>query len=253
MKVTQHHPRPASPRWPSPPPRAHRLHELGLRRRGRGGTTTPITIGISLPLTGDFSEPGKGVQRGYEAWADYVNENGGLLGQRRRADHPRRPVQRRPGRLRLREAHQPGRRRPRLRPLLHPPGGPRRPGGPGLRLPLRRAGRRRRGGLHPGLRQPLLRRPRGRRRPLQLPRRPHRGAARGTSGPRPRRSPRWTTRSRWARPTASRPGSRRWASRPSWTRSTRPTPPTSARSRPRSPTATPTSWSAARSTRTPST
>lgn len=41
----------------------------------------PITIGISLPLTGDFSEPGKGVQRGYEAWADYVNENGGLLGR----------------------------------------------------------------------------------------------------------------------------------------------------------------------------
>lgn len=41
----------------------------------------PIKIGISLPLTGDFSEPGKGVQRGYEAWADYVNENGGLLGR----------------------------------------------------------------------------------------------------------------------------------------------------------------------------
>ncbi len=41
----------------------------------------PIQIGISLPLTGDFSEPGKGVQRGYEAWADYVNENGGLLGR----------------------------------------------------------------------------------------------------------------------------------------------------------------------------
>ena len=43
--------------------------------------TGPIKIGISLPLTGDFSEPGKGVQRGYEAWADYVNENGGLLGR----------------------------------------------------------------------------------------------------------------------------------------------------------------------------
>jgi branched-chain amino acid transport system substrate-binding protein len=40
-----------------------------------------IVIGISLPLTGDFSEPGKGVQRGYEAWASYVNENGGLLGK----------------------------------------------------------------------------------------------------------------------------------------------------------------------------
>lgn len=40
-----------------------------------------IQIGISLPLTGDFSEPGKGVQRGYEAWASYVNDNGGLLGR----------------------------------------------------------------------------------------------------------------------------------------------------------------------------
>ena len=42
----------------------------------------PIVIGISLPLTGDFSEPGKGVQRGYEAWAKIVNDKGGLLGRK---------------------------------------------------------------------------------------------------------------------------------------------------------------------------
>lgn len=49
---------------------------------GAGDTSEdPILIGVSLPLTGDFSEPGKGVQRGYEAWAAYVNENGGLLGR----------------------------------------------------------------------------------------------------------------------------------------------------------------------------
>ncbi len=48
---------------------------------GGGDSDDPIVIGISLPLTGDFSEPGKGVQRGYEAWAEYVNENGGLLGR----------------------------------------------------------------------------------------------------------------------------------------------------------------------------
>ena len=42
----------------------------------------PIVIGISLPLTGDFSEPGKGVQRGYEAWAKIVNDSGGLLGRK---------------------------------------------------------------------------------------------------------------------------------------------------------------------------
>jgi branched-chain amino acid transport system substrate-binding protein len=42
----------------------------------------PIVVGISLPLTGDFSEPGKGVQRGYEAWAKITNDKGGLLGRR---------------------------------------------------------------------------------------------------------------------------------------------------------------------------
>jgi branched-chain amino acid transport system substrate-binding protein len=41
----------------------------------------PIVVGISLPLTGDFSEPGKGVQQGYEAWAKIVNDRGGLLGR----------------------------------------------------------------------------------------------------------------------------------------------------------------------------
>jgi branched-chain amino acid transport system substrate-binding protein len=41
----------------------------------------PIVVGISLPLTGDFSEPGKGVQEGYEAWAKITNDKGGLLGR----------------------------------------------------------------------------------------------------------------------------------------------------------------------------
>ncbi|MEV6587114.1 amino acid ABC transporter substrate-binding protein [Streptomyces acidicola] len=42
----------------------------------------PIVIGVSLPLTGDFSEPGKGVERGYKAWAKIVNAQGGLLGRK---------------------------------------------------------------------------------------------------------------------------------------------------------------------------
>ncbi|TPQ21628.1 amino acid ABC transporter substrate-binding protein [Streptomyces sporangiiformans] len=42
----------------------------------------PIVIGVSLPLTGDFSEPGKGVERGYKAWAKIVNDKGGLLGRK---------------------------------------------------------------------------------------------------------------------------------------------------------------------------
>ena len=41
----------------------------------------PIEIGISLPLTGDFSEPGQGIRNGYELWAADVNEAGGLLGR----------------------------------------------------------------------------------------------------------------------------------------------------------------------------
>src|SRR5690349_5413991 len=52
---------------------------------GDGGETKstddPIVVGISLPLTGDFSEPGKGVQQGYEAWAKITNDKGGLLGR----------------------------------------------------------------------------------------------------------------------------------------------------------------------------
>ncbi len=49
---------------------------------GGGDSDEPIRIGASLPLTGDFSEPGKGVQQGYEAWAKIVNDKGGLLGRR---------------------------------------------------------------------------------------------------------------------------------------------------------------------------
>src|SRR5262245_12449377 len=55
----------------------------GCGRDGKSGSgKQPIVIGISLPLTGDFSEPGKGIQRGYEAWAKVVNDGGGLLGRK---------------------------------------------------------------------------------------------------------------------------------------------------------------------------
>jgi branched-chain amino acid transport system substrate-binding protein len=42
---------------------------------------SPLTIGISLSLTGDFSDSGKAAQRGYELWADVVNKAGGVLGR----------------------------------------------------------------------------------------------------------------------------------------------------------------------------
>jgi ABC-type branched-subunit amino acid transport system substrate-binding protein len=42
---------------------------------------TPIKIGASLPITGDFSEPGAAAKQGYEIWQQQVNKNGGLLGR----------------------------------------------------------------------------------------------------------------------------------------------------------------------------
>src|SRR3990172_236360 len=40
-----------------------------------------ITIGASLPLTGDFSEPGTAAQQGYLVWQAMTNDAGGLLGR----------------------------------------------------------------------------------------------------------------------------------------------------------------------------
>ena len=41
----------------------------------------PIKIGASLPLTGDFSEPGSAAKLGYELWVEEGNNAGGLLGR----------------------------------------------------------------------------------------------------------------------------------------------------------------------------
>ena len=46
-----------------------------------GPSGEPIRIGASLPLTGDFSEPGIAAQRGYEMWVEITNDAGGLLGR----------------------------------------------------------------------------------------------------------------------------------------------------------------------------
>ncbi|MDT5103365.1 MAG: branched-chain amino acid transport system substrate-binding protein [Mycobacterium sp.] len=52
---------------------------------GPGSTSpsggAPLKIGISLSLTGDFSDSGKAAQRGYELWASVVNKSGGVLGR----------------------------------------------------------------------------------------------------------------------------------------------------------------------------
>src|SRR5215467_2258382 len=45
------------------------------------GTRSPILIGASLSLTGDFSADGQAFRQGYELWASGVNSQGGLLGR----------------------------------------------------------------------------------------------------------------------------------------------------------------------------
>jgi branched-chain amino acid transport system substrate-binding protein len=45
------------------------------------GSTAPITIGISLSLTGDFSADGLAFQQGYKLWAKDVNAAGGIMGR----------------------------------------------------------------------------------------------------------------------------------------------------------------------------
>jgi len=47
-----------------------------------GGSKSPILIGTSLSLTGDFSADGQAFQRGYQLWESYVNSHGGLLGRK---------------------------------------------------------------------------------------------------------------------------------------------------------------------------
>jgi branched-chain amino acid transport system substrate-binding protein len=47
-----------------------------------GSSSTQLVIGASVSLTGDFSDSGKAVQRGYQLWADTVNAKGGILGRK---------------------------------------------------------------------------------------------------------------------------------------------------------------------------
>jgi branched-chain amino acid transport system substrate-binding protein len=46
---------------------------------GGGGGGKAIKIGASLPLSGEFSEPGKAARQGYEVWQAITNDKGGLL------------------------------------------------------------------------------------------------------------------------------------------------------------------------------
>src|SRR5436305_13690689 len=41
---------------------------------------SPVVVGTSLSLSGDFSADGQAFQRGYQLWASDINKTGGLLG-----------------------------------------------------------------------------------------------------------------------------------------------------------------------------
>lgn len=59
------------------------LAACGQKPSEKAATSTkPLVIGVSLPLTGDFSQPGGEAKRGYEVWQKQVNAKGGLLGRK---------------------------------------------------------------------------------------------------------------------------------------------------------------------------
>jgi len=49
-------------------------------------SSAPITIGMSLPMTGPVADVSKSGYRGYELWASQVNASGGLLGRQVKLD-----------------------------------------------------------------------------------------------------------------------------------------------------------------------
>src|SRR5450631_1820367 len=61
------------------------LSSCGVFGNSSGNTTStdstgPISVGISLSLTGDASGDGQSLRQGYQLWQDYINQKGGLLG-----------------------------------------------------------------------------------------------------------------------------------------------------------------------------
>jgi branched-chain amino acid transport system substrate-binding protein len=46
---------------------------------GGGSSSDAIVIGTSLPLTGEFSQPGQAAEQGYKVWQEMINADGGLL------------------------------------------------------------------------------------------------------------------------------------------------------------------------------
>ncbi|HEY4464184.1 MAG TPA: amino acid ABC transporter substrate-binding protein [Streptosporangiaceae bacterium] len=48
---------------------------------GGGNSSQPITVGVSVSLSGDFSGDGLATKQGYQTWAAYQNAHGGIMGR----------------------------------------------------------------------------------------------------------------------------------------------------------------------------
>jgi len=57
-----------------------------VRASGSGSGSGDLLIGASISLTGDFSDSGKAIERGYRLWASTVNAHGGILGRQVKLD-----------------------------------------------------------------------------------------------------------------------------------------------------------------------
>jgi branched-chain amino acid transport system substrate-binding protein len=53
---------------------------------GGGNSSQPITVGVSVSLSGDFSGDGLATKQGYQTWAAYQNAHGGILGRQVKLD-----------------------------------------------------------------------------------------------------------------------------------------------------------------------
>lgn len=53
---------------------------------GGGSSSGPITVGVSVSLSGDFSGDGLATKQGYETWAAFQNAHGGILGRKIKMD-----------------------------------------------------------------------------------------------------------------------------------------------------------------------
>ncbi|MFJ6392873.1 amino acid ABC transporter substrate-binding protein [Streptomyces sp. NPDC091972] len=58
------------------------LAATGCSSTSTHSTSGPITIGMSLPLSGAIADISKDGYRGYQEWADELNAHGGLLGRK---------------------------------------------------------------------------------------------------------------------------------------------------------------------------